>query len=680
MSRHRAVRGMNLDDEYDDDDEYYGQSVEDNFCISPGTAAQFTFNRGQTTFATYMGGDDEVEVVESDDDTGHQGASSGQTDKKLNDVDRAKLNSCLEEVHNILGESRPDSVYKEIIIKHKFNLQASLDELLSKKEAPKPQRAPRQNRRNKSQGDSDSDEASDTWSDARAPDSGRGEAPDLRSGETSEEKSQRHCQKQSNPLSGISSKAHIVGISELPKPVSSKVGMSLADLAKGHQGQLGKKASQDWIKNNVCLNSNIPKLSGLTQALGSMKVDEAHLTSGHCSEGADTEQFDCKPNKTSLPKDLVSQQKLTVKGKGRSPKSSLSSSAGSDSGVSLSQLALMHQQQKQTQCSIQAPRPSPSSGDRASAEGIALGSSVSAGINISQASTHFKAATGSPKSQSSSLGSDSLSLAELASRHQHTHSKGFNSPSSSLAELAKQHSPTKSAGGVSLSALAQQHNSSTVQGSGRGLSLQALVSGSSTGSHGLSNPTPGLSLAQLASSHKAVQSTLGHSSLPPGGASMKTGSQLGGVSLASLAKSEGTLCLSDLLKSKVTISGSRQLSVDRTPSPDETSSSCFSPVPDETTLLVKVQSDATLLSRPSVLGKALCLLQTRKRKASDSDNHCLKYPRFTYAVQAKDVRHHTPVHKREVKLFDFSTPSPDDLVRQRQRGAFTRTGERHVSS
>ncbi|XP_071119825.1 HBS1-like protein isoform X1 [Haliotis cracherodii] len=152
MSRHRAVRGMNLDDEYDDDDEYYGQSVEDNFCISPGTAAQFTFNRGQTTFATYMGGDDEVEVVESDDDTGHQGASSGQTDKKLNDVDRAKLNSCLEEVHNILGESRPDSVYKEIIIKHKFNLQASLDELLSKKEAPKPQRAPRQNRRNKSQG------------------------------------------------------------------------------------------------------------------------------------------------------------------------------------------------------------------------------------------------------------------------------------------------------------------------------------------------------------------------------------------------------------------------------------------------------------------------------------------------------------------------------------------------
>lgn len=452
--------------------------------------------------------------------------------------------------------------------------------------------------------------------------------------------------------------------------------MSLADLAKGHQGQLGKKASQDWIKNNVCLNSNIPKLSGLTQALGSMKVDEAHLTSGHCSEGADTEQFDCKPNRTSLPKDLASQQQL----KGRSPKSSLSSSAGSDSGVSLSQLALMHQQQKQTQCSIQAPRPSPSSGDRASAEGIALGSSVSAGINISQASTHFKAVTGSPKSQSSSLGSDSLSLAELASRHQQTHSKGFNSPSSSLAELAKQHSPTKSAGGVSLSALAQQHNSSTVQGSERGLSLQALVSGSSTGSHGLSNPAPGLSLAQLASSHKAVQSTLGHGALPPGGASMKTGSQLGGVSLASLAKSEGTLCLSDLLKSKVTISGSRQLSADRTPSPDETSSSCFSPVEDEMTLLVKVQCDATLLSTPSVLGKALCLQQTRKRKASDSDEHCLKYPRFTYAVQAKDVRHHTPVHKREVKLFDFSTPSPDDLVRQRQRGAFTRTGERHVSS
>ncbi|XP_046554634.1 LOW QUALITY PROTEIN: HBS1-like protein [Haliotis rubra] len=661
MSRHRAVRGMNLDDEYDDDDEYYSQSVEDNFCISPGTAAQFTFNRGQTTFATYMGGEDEVEAVESDDDVDHQGASSGQTDNKLNAVDQAKLNSCLEEIHNILGECRPDSVYRETIIKHNFSLQASLDELLSQKEAPKPQRAPRQNRRNKSQGDSDSDEASDTESDARAPDSGKGE--------TLVEINQIDHLKQSNTLSSICSKAHIGGISELTKPVSTGAGLSLADFAKGPQSQSGIMASHDWIKNNVCLNSNIPKLSGLIEELGQMKVDEAQLMLGHKMEG-------------------------------RSTKSSLSSSTGSDSGMSLSQLALMHQQQKQTQPSIQAPRPTSSSGDPASA--VSVETSVSAGINITQG-RHFKTFTGSPKSQSSSLGSDSsLSLAELASRHQQTHSKGGYSPSSSLAELAKQHSPTKSAGTVSLSVLAQQHSLSTVQGTGKGLSSQVPISERSAGLSGLGSFTPGLSLAQLASSHKATQSTPGLGSLAPASAAMKPGSQLGGVSLANLAKGhkhsdqskqlpigntsasstpkpEGTLCLSDLLKSKVTISGSRQSSVDRTPSPNDTSSS-FTAVQDEITLLVKVQCDATLQSTPSILGKALCLLKTRKRKASGSDKFSMKYPRFMYAVQAKGVKHHTPVHKREVKLFDFSTPSPDDLVRQRQRGAFTRTGERHVSS
>ncbi len=45
----------------------------------------------------------------------------------------AKLSSCLEEIHNILGESRPDAVYTETIIRHKYNLQPALDELLSLK-------------------------------------------------------------------------------------------------------------------------------------------------------------------------------------------------------------------------------------------------------------------------------------------------------------------------------------------------------------------------------------------------------------------------------------------------------------------------------------------------------------------------------------------------------------------
>ncbi|RWS26972.1 HBS1-like protein [Leptotrombidium deliense] len=50
MSRHRNIRAMDYDEEYD---EYfnnsYGQSVEEEFCISPGTEAQFMYNRRGNT-------------------------------------------------------------------------------------------------------------------------------------------------------------------------------------------------------------------------------------------------------------------------------------------------------------------------------------------------------------------------------------------------------------------------------------------------------------------------------------------------------------------------------------------------------------------------------------------------------------------------------------------------------
>ncbi|XP_052098618.1 uncharacterized protein LOC127733294 isoform X1 [Mytilus californianus] len=161
MSRHRNVRSMNYEEDFYEDDDYLGHSVEDNYCISPGTAAQFTFNRGErnVNLASYVEeGIPEEDEEESDEDTvlNH---STGTPKLQLNETDQAKLNSCLDEVRNVLGESCPEYIMAQTIVKHNYNIQSTLNELLNQTgtDAPKPQRQPRESRRNRSQGDYDDD-------------------------------------------------------------------------------------------------------------------------------------------------------------------------------------------------------------------------------------------------------------------------------------------------------------------------------------------------------------------------------------------------------------------------------------------------------------------------------------------------------------------------------------------
>nr|XP_011454783.2 HBS1-like protein isoform X1 [Crassostrea gigas] len=145
MSRHRNVRTMNYEDEYYDEDEVYGHSYDDSYCVSPATAAQFTFNRERdVNLSSYM----EEGIPEEEDESDPEPLSdSGRDNLKLDDVEQAKLNSCKEEIVNVIGDTIPEHIVSQAVVKHQYNIQAALNELLNQSEAPKPQRQPRPDRR-----------------------------------------------------------------------------------------------------------------------------------------------------------------------------------------------------------------------------------------------------------------------------------------------------------------------------------------------------------------------------------------------------------------------------------------------------------------------------------------------------------------------------------------------------
>uniref|UniRef100_A0A2K6FT82 HBS1-like protein n=1 Tax=Propithecus coquereli TaxID=379532 RepID=A0A2K6FT82_PROCO len=78
MARHRNVRGYNYDEDFEDDD-LYGQSVEDDYCISPSTA---------------------------------------------------RLYSCLDHMREVLGDAVPDEILVEAVLKNKFDVQKALSVVL----------------------------------------------------------------------------------------------------------------------------------------------------------------------------------------------------------------------------------------------------------------------------------------------------------------------------------------------------------------------------------------------------------------------------------------------------------------------------------------------------------------------------------------------------------------------
>ncbi|XP_075001971.1 HBS1-like protein isoform X11 [Calonectris borealis] len=122
-----------------EDDDVYGQSVEDDYCISPSTAAQFIYSRRDkpATFAEPL---EEEYGYEGTDDTADYFTSNHQ----LTEVDRedvhehsfsgdssARLNSCLDQMREVLAESVPEQTMVQAVLDSKFDVQKALDHVLS---------------------------------------------------------------------------------------------------------------------------------------------------------------------------------------------------------------------------------------------------------------------------------------------------------------------------------------------------------------------------------------------------------------------------------------------------------------------------------------------------------------------------------------------------------------------
>ncbi|KAJ7341956.1 hypothetical protein JRQ81_008024 [Phrynocephalus forsythii] len=123
MARHRNVRGYNYDEDFEEDD-LYGHSVEDDYCISPSTAAQFIYSRRDNPSAL-------TETLEEEygyEDKEHHNCISSH---ELTGVEKAQLEPCLKHMREVLQESVPEQVMVEAVLNSKFNVQQALDSVLA---------------------------------------------------------------------------------------------------------------------------------------------------------------------------------------------------------------------------------------------------------------------------------------------------------------------------------------------------------------------------------------------------------------------------------------------------------------------------------------------------------------------------------------------------------------------
>ncbi|XP_013117019.2 protein HBS1 [Stomoxys calcitrans] len=141
MSRHRIVRTMDYNDEYDGYEDVYGHSVDDdNSCISPTDAQQWLFDRarGHQSMSAFMR--DNKDIAEEEEEEEEEGDKSYEKSRRdsdnfqmpvLNDLEKAQLTSCIDEIRSVVGDTVSEKRIVETSIKFGYDINKILDDILN---------------------------------------------------------------------------------------------------------------------------------------------------------------------------------------------------------------------------------------------------------------------------------------------------------------------------------------------------------------------------------------------------------------------------------------------------------------------------------------------------------------------------------------------------------------------
>jgi hypothetical protein len=246
---------------------------------------------------------------------------------------------------------------------------------------------------------------------------------------------------------------------------------------------------------------------------------------------------------------------------------------------------------------------------------------------------------------------------------------------------------TPPSGGMSLADLASKHQSS---GSGQSASeklgqsapLSTVKIGASRGKFSSStSPSTTSSLSDLAKLHKFPTSESGKST------SISVKPITGSKFQPSTVGQTGPARQIDLSGLHLSVSPRTRITPPRPPSPmDEDSSptdtnSALSSMEDSFSVLELNPGQEIkdipkeILTKPSLFATVLCS-KSRKRQLTPVEarvfKRTLSHPKFSYSQQLSQGIKTPDLHDSDLIPFDFATPSPDDIVKEKQKAAFTR--------